>query len=194
MTTQPHEILICLPPWLHAHAAQYRPTTRVGEQMDFVIAAARRNALEQTGGPFAAAVFETHSGALVSLGVNLVISEGLSVLHAEIVALSLAQRLRQNPDLGSAGLPRHRLVSSVEPCAMCLGAIPWSGIAELVTGARDADARAIGFDEGQKPGDWQAGLQERGIEVTIDVQRDAAREVLSLYHRQDGPIYGPTDN
>ena len=77
---------------------------------------------------------------------------------------------------------------------MCLGAIPWSGIAELVTGARDADARAIGFDEGQKPGDWQAGLQERGIEVTIDVQRDAAREVLSLYHRQDGPIYGPTDN
>jgi len=52
---------------------------------------AERNHLEDTGGPFAALVVETATGRLVSAGVNLVLSFGLSSAHAEIVPLSLAQ-------------------------------------------------------------------------------------------------------
>jgi len=191
MSPHANEICFQLPQWLDNHAGHYSPTTDVNEQMRFVVGAARRNVLEQTGGPFAAAVFEVDNGTLVSLGVNLVATQGLSVLHAEIVALSLAQHLCKSHDLSRAGQGRHRLVSSVEPCAMCLGAIPWSGVKEVVTGARDADARAIGFDEGHKPAAWESGLRQRGIEVTTGVLREAARDVLRLYQQQGGPIYGP---
>jgi len=86
----------------------------------------------------AAAIFESESGRLVSLGgVNLVTSEGLSILHAETLALALAQHKPGTYDLGRYDLPAHELVTVTEPSAMCLGAIPWSGVRRLITGARD---------------------------------------------------------
>jgi hypothetical protein len=58
-----------------------------------------------------------------------------------------------------------------------------------VCGARDADAREIGFDEGPKPPDWIAALEERGIAVVRDVLREEARSVLSLYRDSGGALY-----
>lgn len=189
MTHLEHALSFSLPDWLGTYAAAYEPAGEVAERMRFVVGAAARNVAEGTGGPFAAAVFEEASGRLLALGVNLVVTQRLSVLHAEIVALSLAQRRIGGFDLGAPGLPAHQLVSSTEPCAMCFGAIPWSGVRHLVTGARDADARAIGFDEGPKPADWVGALQTRGIGVTTDVLRDEAREVLLAYRSGGGEIY-----
>ena len=189
MNLQPREIRFQLPAWLDEHVRAYAPTTDAQAQMRLVVATARHNVLQATGGPFAAAVFAADSGALVALGVNLVITQGLSFLHAEMVALALAQRRLDTYDLGRAGLPPHRLVSSVEPCSMCLGAIPWSGIREVITGASDADARAIGFDEGYKPDDWQGMLEQRGIRVSSGILREEARAVLQLYRQRGGHIY-----
>jgi len=159
--------------------------------MSLVIEASQRNVDEGTGGPFAAAVFEIESGRLVALGVNLVTSERLSVLHAEIVALSLAQKKLGAYDLGKPDVPNHELVTSSEPCAMCLGAIPWSGVRRVVIGARDSDVRAIGFDEGAKIETWPSELKKRGIAVIRDVERDAAVRVLREYAKQGGKIYNP---
>jgi tRNA(Arg) A34 adenosine deaminase TadA len=72
---------------------------------------------------------------------------------------------------------------------MCFGAIPWSGVPRLVCGARDEDARRIGFDEGPKLSGWQEALENRGIHVVRDVLRKEAVEVLDLYVRLGGPIY-----
>lgn len=72
---------------------------------------------------------------------------------------------------------------------MCLGAIPWSGVSRLVCGARDEDARRIGFDEGDKPSDWIGRLRKRGIEVVRDVSRTEAVSVLEEYARNGGIIY-----
>jgi tRNA(Arg) A34 adenosine deaminase TadA len=72
---------------------------------------------------------------------------------------------------------------------MCLGAIPWCGVTRVITAARDEDARRIGFDEGAKPDSWQAVLQQRGIAVVTDVQRDAARAVLDRYAAGGGHVY-----
>ena len=130
--------------------------------MSLVIEAAQRNISEGTGGPFAAAVFEMESGKLISLGVNLVLSQGLSILHAEMVAFALAQKKIGSYDLGRYDLPAHELVTSIEPCAMCFGAIPWSGVRRVIAGARDADARSIGFDEGPKMKDWRSELEKTG--------------------------------
>ena len=72
---------------------------------------------------------------------------------------------------------------------MCLGAIPWSGVRSVVCGARDEDARSIGFDEGYKPPDWINSLESRRISVVRDVLREEAKAVLLEYERRDGLIY-----
>jgi len=189
MTRQTSEIHIELPDWLPGFASGPAAIASIDERMAFVIAAARANARAGTGGPFGAAVFEVETGRLVALGVNLVLHANLSVLHAEIVALTLAQRALGTYDLGRAGLPRHELVTSAEPCAMCYGAILWSGITRLVCGARSEDARRIGFDEGPEQIDWASALAQRGIEVRYGVRRDDAAAVLAEYARGGGRIY-----
>lgn len=160
----------------------------IEERMDFVITLAANN-IQHDGGPFGAAVFERQSGRLIAPGINLVLQSNCSVVHAEIVAIILAQQKVANFDLGAAGLPDYQLVSSTEPCAMCLGAIPWSGISSLVCGARDEDARSIGFDEGDKPEDWPGKLRLRSIGVTRDILRDKAKAVMQHYIDAGGVIY-----
>ncbi len=162
----------------------------VQARMAFVIDLARRNIEHRTGGPFGAAVFEGDSGRLVSIGVNLVESSHSSIAHAEMLAIGLAQQTTHSFDLSSNGSVCE-LVTSTEPCAMCLGAIPWSGLRRVVCGARGKDACAIGFDEGAKPRNWVAALRARGIEVTRDVLRAQARSVLQEYARSGGLIYNP---
>ena len=83
------------------------------------------------------------------------------------------------------------LYSTAEPCAMCLGAIPWSGVNRVVCGARDADVRAVGFDEGDKPVRWVEKFRRRGIAVTRDVRRAEAVGLLARYAAEGGVQYGP---
>ena len=183
------DIVIHVPAWLDDHARSWRPAASVEARMEFVIAAALRNVAEGTGGPFAAAVFEIGSGRLVGLEVNLVTAENLSILHAEMVAFAAAQRALVTYDLGGPGLPGHELVTSAEPCAMCFGAVPWSGVRRVVSAARSEDAERIGFDEGPRSATWTADLAARGIAVVRDVCRDAAVGVFAEYARRGGRIY-----
>ena len=172
--------------WLSKPAAGL---ATVEQRMQLAIALAAQNVLSKTGGPFGAIVVAQDRGMLVGAGVNLVTSLRLSMAHAEIVALSLAQRALNSWDLGNMG--ELQLVTSCEPCAMCFGAVPWSGVSSIVCGARKEDAAAAGFDEGDKPVDWTAALRKRGIEVRQDVLRDEAAQVLRAYAAQDGTIYNP---
>jgi len=188
----PVTLRLALPDWLVTLLAQPPPALASAEaRMDFVLALARRNVASGTGGPFAAAVFERSSGRLVAAAVNLVVAGRCSPAHAEIVALALAQQAAGTHDLGAPGLPAMALAASTEPCAMCLGAIPWSGVRSLLCGARGADAEAIGFDEGDKPADWPARLAARGITVHRDIRRDAAAAILRDYAAAGGPVYNP---
>lgn len=181
-----------LPRWVAGFLAQ-RPARHADPtaRMRLAIALAAENGARGTGGPFGAAVFERASGRLVAVGVNRVEPSGQSHAHAELLALALAQRARGTWDLGAPGLPPHELVSSSEPCAMCFGAIPWSGVAALACGARAEDAEAIGFDEGPKPARWAAALERRGIAIARDVLREEARAALAAYAAGGGAIYGP---
>lgn len=157
--------------------------------MRFVIELAMVNVDSQTGGPFGAAVFEMKTGRLVSVGVNLVASTNCSLAHAEMVALAHAQQTVAHFDLGAPGLPPLELVTSCEPCAMCFGAIPWSGVRQVLCGARAHDASAIGFDEGPKPRNWMEALKRRGITVRRDLRRAEAVTVFRHYKEAGGAIY-----
>lgn len=160
-------------------------------RMDFVIALARRNIEHRTGGPFGAAVFD-HTGRLIAPGVNIVIPSNCSLLHAEMTAIALAQNALERFDLSNGGKEAFHLYTSVAPCAMCFGAIPWSGVNHLVCGARGEDAESIGFDEGPKPDDWITPLNRRGIKVVQDIRRDAALQILRDYAKTGGTIYSIT--
>ena len=184
------KVILQLPPWIEsalAKAEQIYPT--VEERMRLVVKFAGLNIEHQTGGPFGAGIFESQSGRLISAGVNLVESADCSIAHAEMVAIAVAQRIVGSYDLGYKKDAAYQLVTSAEPCAMCLGAVPWSGVRSVVCGARDEDARGIGFDEGHKPSDWIKSLEDRGISVVRDVLREEAKAVLLEYKRRGGLIY-----
>jgi tRNA(Arg) A34 adenosine deaminase TadA len=176
-----------LPAWLDQTAETV--ITDLDERMRFVIALARQNVAAGSGGPFGAAIFESASGRLVACGVNQVVSAQCSHAHAEMAAIANAQERLGTYDLGATGLPAHELVTSSEPCAMCFGALPWSGVRTLACGARASDAEAIGFDEGPKPEHWIAALAARGISTRQDICRKEAVAVLQAYAQAGAEIY-----
>lgn len=148
--------------------------------MRLVVELSRLNVERETGGPFGAAIFERETGRLLAPGVNLVVASSCSVAHAEMVAIMIAQQVVGDSDLGSEGEPAYELYVSTEPCTMCFGAIPWSGVRALLCGARD---------EGAKPPDWITALEERGISVERDVLREDTARVLRDYANSGGEIY-----
>ena len=159
------------------------------ERMRLAIELSRLNVEHGTGGPFGAGIFDLSTNRLVAPGVNLVTTANLSAAHAEVVAIMVAQQVVGHFDLGGQGRPPYELVASTEPCAMCFGSVPWSGVRQLVCGARDEDARSIGFDEGPKMSDWVSSLEQRGISVVRDTCRDEAAAVLRNYAESGGEIY-----
>lgn len=181
---------LILPEWLQEYVNDQEPIMPdLEKRMQFVISLARLNIEHGSGGPFGAAVFDMSANRLIAAGVNLVVSGNSSVWHAEIVAMILAQQAIGHYNFAKPGGPACELVTSTEPCAMCMGAIPWAGITQLVCGARDKDARSIGFDEGAKVKHWQKALRKRDITVIRDICRDQAVQVLHLYNEQNGMIY-----
>jgi tRNA(Arg) A34 adenosine deaminase TadA len=186
-------ITLTLPHWLPAFfAGRQRAFPRPVDRMALLVALAAENARQETGGPFAAGVFEPESGRLVALGVNVVVPSGSSLAHAEVMAIGAAQRAFGTHDLGAANVPTLLLACSAEPCIMCLGATMWSGVRALECGASGEDVEAAGFDEGPKPSDWEGELRRRGIEVSRGLLRAEAAEVLREYAASGRHVYNPT--
>ena len=193
MSTIPyaHAVELDLPEWTRELLAT-RPGeyASLEERMRLTLHAARRNFELDTGGPFAAAVFEEQSGRLVSLGVNRVVPLACSSAHAEVMALSLAQRRLQSFDLSAAHLPSHQLVVNWRPCAMCFGAIPWSGIRSLViAGGGPAIEELTGFDEGPIHPEWDRELERRGIRVTQGVLESEAWTLFQDFAKSGRLVY-----
>ena len=178
-----------LPPWAQGLPEAHQRFPSVSERMELAVELSRRNVAEGTGGPFGAVVFDLSTLRPLALGVNLVMPTSSAAAHAEVVAICLAGQRVGHYDLGIGSGGPTELVTSCSPCAMCLGAVPWSGVSSLVIAAREEDARSVGFDEGNRPPDWVDGLRRRGIEVTEDVLRTEAVEVLREYVSEGGVVY-----
>ncbi|MGH8993663.1 MAG: nucleoside deaminase [Acidimicrobiia bacterium] len=105
-----------------------------------VVAEAEEWAESGGGGPFAAAVMV--DGELLTLAHNEVVANADPTAHAEMTALRTAARLR-----GSHHLSGAVLVTSTEPCPMCLAAAWWARIDRVVFCAGREVASAAGFDD-----------------------------------------------
>lgn len=77
-------------------------------------------------------------GKVIGRGRNMVIGSSDPTAHAEIVALRNAASA-----LNNYRLTRSTLYSTIEPCAMCAGAIVHARIGRLVYGAVDPKAGAV---------------------------------------------------
>ena len=182
---------ISLPQWAVEENKMLPPQLEtLEERMEQVIRFSRLNFEHDTGGPFAAGVFEKATGNVVVIGVNRVVPENVSSAHAEIVALSLAQRQLKSFDLGGPGMPDYQLVVNGRPCAMCFGSIPWSGVRSVAVAASGEQIEKLtGFDEGPIHPNWKQELESRGIEVIEDVLAEQACEVFKAFAASGQPVY-----
>jgi tRNA(Arg) A34 adenosine deaminase TadA len=159
-------------------------------RMRWVIGLSRLNVEHASGGPFAAAVFASDTGLLLAAAVNRVEPLKLSPAHAEIMAIAFAQTRLGTWDLGRDAAHPAELVTSSQPCLMCLGAVLWSGVTSLRYAATAADVGGVlGFDEGPLPADWPGELRKRGIAVKSELLRGEAVAVLELYKKKRGTVY-----
>jgi tRNA(Arg) A34 adenosine deaminase TadA len=181
-----------LPAWLVAELDSYtEPLATHEDRMALVNQLAARNWREGNGGPFAAIVIDRTTNLVVSVGVNIVLSSGLSAGHAEFTALSLAQASLGGWDLGASADQNLELVVNWRPCIMCYGSLIWSGVKHLVIAGDGPELEQLsGFDEGPIPGgDWRKELEARGISVTMDVLRDEAIAVFAEYGESNSIVY-----
>jgi len=179
---------ISQPNWVAPWLASLPASDSTSEaRMAWVLDLLEQHLIHRSGGPFAAAVFADGQAAPLAVGLNVVEPSRCSLAHAEMVALAAAEQVVGSHDLATAGVCQ--LVTSCEPCAMCYGAIPWSGIASLVCGAGSEDARAIGFDEGARHPQWQAQLEQRGVAVQTAIHQPRARMLMEQYVSKGGTMY-----
>ncbi len=185
------QFTISLPDWAETELAGL-PThlTTLEQRMTAVIHFSRLNIQHNTGGPFAAGLFERDSGKLIVIGVNRVVPQHCSSAHAEVVTLSLAQQKLGTFDLGGPGMPVYQLVVNWRPCAMCYGAVVWSGVRSLAIAGSGPELEAItGFDEGPIHPHWQEELEKRGIEVIDDVLTQEAVAVFHAFRESGALVY-----
>jgi len=123
-------------------------------------------------------------GAIILNEKNEIVSQGCNrredlddpTAHAEIVAIRAAAQ-----SLGTWRLDGYTLVVTLEPCAMCAGAIAQSRISTLVFGAWDEKAGAVGSV-------WDLLRDPRSlykVEVRSGVMADESSELLQdFFHNQ----------
>lgn len=89
--------------------------------------------------PVGAVVMDLSTGAIVARAQNRMRRDGDATSHAELLVLRETARL-----LGDRDLRGHALVVTLEPCAMCAGAIVLARVGTLVFGAWDDKAGMCG--------------------------------------------------
>ncbi len=88
--------------------------------------------------PVGAVIVDPATQEIIAVGANAPISGHDPTAHAEIVALREAAR-----KLGNYRLTDLTLVVTLEPCAMCAGAISHARIGRVVFGAEDPKGGAV---------------------------------------------------
>jgi tRNA(adenine34) deaminase len=115
-----------------------------------------------------------HAGRVVGLGHNRTETTGYPFEHAEVVAMWDAVG-----KIGARGLTESVLVSTVEPCVMCIGAAILARVPRVIFGAHEPRTGACEsvFSIPNDP-----GLDHR-IVVTGGVEARRCRELMQVFFR-----------
>jgi tRNA(adenine34) deaminase len=126
----------------------------------------------KTGDVPVGAIVINKDGVVVGRGFNEREARNDPTAHAEVVAIRSAASRLQNSRLDGC-----TLIVTLEPCAMCAGAIAQSRISHLVFGAWDTKAGAVGSV-------WDVLRDPRAIykvEVTAGVLERECAALLSEF-------------
>ena len=185
------DFTISLPDWAieeNERLPAFMPSLE--ERMAAVIRFSQLNIEKRTGGPFAAGVFELKTGKRIIVGVNRVVQSSCSSAHAEVVTLSLAQKIFGAYDLGGPTMPTLQIVVNWCPCAMCCGAVVWSGVRSLAIAGSGPELEQItGFDEGPIHPEWKKEFAKRGIDVIDGVLTEQAVAVFRTFKASGALVY-----
>jgi tRNA(Arg) A34 adenosine deaminase TadA len=182
-------VTISLPSWVESFVDWDKNYSTDEEKMTLAINLAIENVLQNTGGPFGAAIFDSISGKILSVGMNQVVVQNNSCLHAEVTAIMMGQEKLNSYTLNVSDTSQYELFTSCEPCCMCLGAVLWSGVGRIVCAATKTDASNIGFDEGPVYESSYEYLESRGIEVKRGLMTAEGVKAFDLYREKGGLIY-----
>lgn len=116
------------------------------------------------GGPFGAVVIK--DGEIISEGWNQVTSCNDPTAHAEVVAIRNACKT-----LNTFNLSGCILVTSCEPCPMCLAASYWSRVDKIYYANTRFDAADIGFDDSFFYDELSKEIEQRQVPM-ITLLRD----------------------
>ncbi len=122
------------------------------------------------------AVILNSVGEVIATGTNERELHNDPSAHAEIVAIRNASK-----EIGDWRLDSHTLVVTLEPCAMCAGAIAQARITHLVFGAWDKKAGAVGSV-------WDVLRDPRALhkmEVTSGVLEVECAQLLTSFFRKE---------
>jgi len=124
------------------------------------------------GGPFGAVV--VMDGKVIGEGWNQVVLRKDPTAHAEMRAIRMACET-----LGQFHLPDATLYSTCEPCPMCMGALYWARINQLVYAASAEDAAEFGFDDRL----FKAQIGKPLEKQTLRIRQRLRSESRQLFHR-----------
>ena len=122
--------------------------------------------------PVGACVVSEHK--LLAVSGNRTRTDGDPTAHAEIVALRAAAKL-----LGNYRLTDAIVYSTIEPCAMCAGALIQARVRRLVYGARDERAGAVE----SKFRICDSEFLNHRMELTTGVLEEECRELVQAFFR-----------
>jgi tRNA(adenine34) deaminase len=104
----------------------------------FMRAALDQAALAESAGEVPVGAVITREGKIIARGFNRNLLDRDPSAHAEMIALREAAQVLQNHRLSGC-----EMFVTMEPCAMCAGALVHSRIARLIYGASDPKAGAV---------------------------------------------------
>jgi tRNA(adenine34) deaminase len=128
----------------------------------------------RTGDVPVGAIVVNSDGVLIGRGFNEREANNDPTAHAEIVAIRNAASRLQNSRLDGC-----TLIVTLEPCAMCAGAIAQSRISKVIFGAWDVKAGAVGSI-------WDVLRDPRSIfkvEVSAGVLKEECAELLTDFFK-----------
>jgi tRNA(adenine34) deaminase len=113
-----------------------------------------------------------HEGKIVGTGFNRREVDRSPLAHAELMALDAAAKA-----LGAWRLTGVTLYVTLEPCAMCAGALVQSRVTRLVFGAMDPKAGAVGslYNLAEEP------RHNHRLQVTSGILADESRLLLKSF-------------
>lgn len=138
-----------------------------------------KKSVEDGNNPFGAILVDEDGNILLKSG-NLEKTLGEATAHAELKLCEMASK-KYDKDF----LKNTTLITTVEPCAMCSGAIYWTGIGKVVYGLSEINLKILTGDDSRNPTmnlDCRKVLNsgQRAIKVNGPID-DVKNEIIEIH-------------